>query len=105
MVHLDTGRVPLHVGVGHDSLVVQIAEGHIERGLVRETGVTCIVFLPQGVPVGGVGPVVRPDVVFLSLIDHLPSESGKRVDLAVDADEVLALRYGIDLVSKASVCG
>ena len=105
MVHLDAGRVPLHVGVGHDSLVVQIAEGHIERGLVRETGVTCIVFLPQGVPVGGVGPVVRPDVVFLSLIDHLPSESGKRVDLAVDADEVLALRYGIDLVSKASVCG
>ena len=96
----DAGGETLVTGVLDDTILIEITEGGIEVAAVGTAADGDIVVLTDGVLVSELGPVVRLQIVGLTVELVRTAEGGVRVQLAVAADQVLAFRERIDIVTE-----
>ena len=87
----------------NDTFVVQVAHRSIERRLVRSSRNAYVVLLAQACAICLVQPVVRTNQVILSVVIDNSAQSGVRVQLAVDTNQVLAFGHRVDVISQAIV--
>ena len=96
----DAGGETLVTGVLDDTVLIEITEGGIEVTAVGTAVDGNVVVLTDGVLVSELGPVVRLQIVGLTVELVRTAEGGVRVQLAVAADQVLAFRERIDIVTE-----
>ena len=102
-VQPEAGGQALHIGVVGDALVVQPAERRVGVHFLGTAHRAQVVFLAEGIPVAGLHPVVRQQEVVLPGVVGEAAQGGPGVELAVLADERLALRDGVHQVAQAAV--
>ena len=96
----DAGGETLVTGVLDDTVLIEITEGGIEVTAVGTAVDGNVVVLTDGVLVSELGPVVRLQIVGLTVELVRTAEGGVRVQLAVAADQILAFRERIDIVTE-----
>ena len=100
IVGLDTARDTLIAASVDDTVLVEIAQRHVERRAVGHTLGADIVLLAQCVLVGGIVPVIGSHVIFLAVALIGATECGSGVQFAVGADEQLAFWHSVAVVGQ-----
>ena len=96
----DAGGETLVTGVLDDTVLIEITEGGIEVTAVGTAVDGDVVVLTDGVLVSELGPVVRLQIVGLTVELVRTAEGGVRVQLAVGTDQVLAFRNREHVVTE-----
>ena len=103
VVGLQSSGVTLHVGVGHDTLVVHVAERTVEAAaVVRSRHVDVVLLTHRGVE-SGILPVIGSQQVAVAVRRRVDvAQRGVGVDFTVGADEILALGHIVNLITEAA---
>ena len=101
VVSLDTGGKTLVTGIFDDTVISEITDTGIEGTLVVSAVHIDIVLLTEGRLIGRIPPVVRLEIVGNTVGTLITaSQGGIRIQFSIHADQVLALRNGIHIVTK-----